>query len=222
MNDHQPLAQGNVANRDIASLIGEAKAGEGDARGELLGLYRNYLSILATTQLNPRLRRRLAASDLVQETMLAAHRDFAKFRGGSERELLAWLRQILIHSLHHAVDMHLKARKRDVRYEVSLESVGARLDQSAARLENALVDRGQSPSAQAQARERSVALADQLAQLKPDYRDVIVLRNLQGLSFDEIARRMDRKVGAVRMLWLRAIDKFKQVYQHRDICELED
>ena len=46
--------------------------------------------------------------------------------------------------------------------------------------------------------------------------EVIVLRNLQGLSFDEIADRMERKPGAVRMLWLRAIEKFKQVYQSND------
>ena len=39
---------------------------------------------------------------------------------------------------------------------------------------------------------------------------MIVLRNLQGLPFDEIAERMDRKPAAVRMLWLRAIEKFKQ------------
>jgi len=60
-------------------------------------------------------------------------------------------------------------------------------------------------------RQRSVALADQLARLKPQYRDVIVLRNLQGLSFDEVAERMDRKTGSVRMLWLRAMEKFKEI-----------
>jgi len=62
-------------------------------------------------------------------------------------------------------------------------------------------------------RERAVALADQLAKLRAPYRDVIVLRNLQGLTFEEIADRMGRNAGAVRMLWLRAIDKFKQVYE---------
>ena len=45
---------------------------------------------------------------------------------------------------------------------------------------------------------------------------MIVLRNLQGLSFDEIAARMNKKAGAVRMLWLRAMEKFKQVYQPID------
>ena len=58
-----------------------------------------------------------------------------------------------------------------------------------------LADRGPSPSAPMQQRERAVALADQLARLPPQYRDVIVLRNLQGLSFEEVADRMDRKPG---------------------------
>ena len=55
-------------------------------------------------------------------------------------------------------------------------------------------------------------MADQLAKLRPEYRDVIVLRNLQGLSFNEIAERLERRPGTVRMLWLRAMDKFRQTY----------
>ena len=74
-----------------------------------------------------------------------------------------------------------------------------------------LPDRGPSPSESVGQRERAVGLADQLARLRPSYRDVIVLRNLQGLSFEEIAERMDRKSGTVRMLWLRAIERFKQI-----------
>ena len=197
----------------VQELIDDAKAGGNDPLGRLLQVYRNYLTILATTQISPRLRRRMAPSDLVQETMLAAHRDFDKFRGVSEREFLGWLRQILINCLHHAVEMHLKAKKRDLRCEISIEQVNTALDNSVMRIDNLLVDNGPSPSAPAHQRERSVALANQLAKLKPDYRDVIVLRNLQGLPFEEIAVRMNRKTGAVRMMWLRAIDKFKQVYE---------
>ena len=157
-------------------------------------------------------RDRSEAEDLVQETMLAAHCDFAKFRGSTERELLAWLRQILINCLHHAIETHLNARMRDVRREISVEQVSAALDRSVVHFAQVLADRGPSPSAPLRERERAVALADQLAKLRPAYRDVIVLRNLQGLSFDEVPDRMDRKPGTVRMLWLRAIDKFKQVY----------
>ncbi|WP_147869302.1 sigma-70 family RNA polymerase sigma factor [Stieleria maiorica] len=183
------------------------------ALGRLLQLYRNYLTILATTQLDRRLRRRMSPSDLVQDAMLAAHRDFRSFRGSSEPELLCWLRQILVNCLRDAIDMHLNAQKRDLRREVSIEQVGQSLDKSACQLANVLADRGPSPSEPARRRERAVELADQLAKLRPEYRDVIVLRNLQGLSFNEIAERLDRRPGTVRMLWLRAMDKFKQTYE---------
>ena len=87
------------------------------------------------------------------------------------------------------------------------------LDRSVIRLEHVLADRGPSPSAPVRDRERAVGVADMLAKLKRDDRDVIVLRNLQGLSFEEVAQRMGRKAGAVRMLWLRAIERFRQIYQ---------
>lgn len=200
----------------VEQLLDEAREGTSASLGQLLQLYRNYLTILATTQLDPRLRRRMNPSDLVQETMLLAHRDFQQFRGGSEREFLAWLRQILINCLRHAIETHLKAKRRDVRCEISIDQVSAALDRSVVRFAQVLADRGPSPSAPVRQRESAVALADQLAKLPPQYRDVIVLRNLQGLSFEEIAERLERKAGAVRMLWLRAIEKFKQVYEPMD------
>jgi len=214
--DHVLAPDTQIAGSNVEQLLDDARQGQREPLGLLLQSYRNYLTILATTQLDRRLRRRMSASDLVQETMLAAHRDFGKFRGSSEREFLAWLRQILLHCLHHAVETHVKAQRRDVRCEISLDQLGFSLDRSAANFAQALADPGPSPSTPVRQRERAVALADQLAKLRPEYRDVIVLRNLQGLSFDEIAQRMDRKTGAVRMLWLRAIEKFKQVYEPID------
>ena len=200
----------------VEGLLHEARQGETEPLGQLLQLYRNYLTILATTQLDRRLRRRMNPSDLVQDAMLAAHRDFSKFRGGTEREFLAWLRQILINCLRHAIDTHLRAKMRDAHREISIEQVSAALDRSVVNFAQVLADRGPSPSLPARQRERAVALADQLAKLRPQYRDVIVLRNLQGLSFEEVAERMNRKPGAVRMLWLRAIEKFKQTYEPID------
>jgi len=197
----------------VERLLSCAREGDEQQLGRLLTLYRNYLTILATTQLDARLRRRVSPSDLVQEAMLGAYRDFPKFRGNSERELLAWLRQILINCLHHAYEAHVQASRRDIRREVSLDDMNRAMDRSVMRLGHVLADRGPSPSAPIRQRERAVALADQLAKLKPDDRDVIVLRNLQGLSFEEVAERMGRKPGAVRMLWLRAIERFRHVYE---------
>ena len=177
--------------------------------GRLLQWYLSYLTILATTQLDRRLRRRINPSDLVQETMLAAHRDFADFRGRSQNELLAWLRQILIHTLHRSFAKHVKAGKRDIRREVSIDQISSRLEESACNLAAMLPGRGDSPSGPMQARESAVELANQLNKLRPQYRDVIIFRVIQGLSFDEIGEQMDRSAGAVRMLWLRALEQFK-------------
>ncbi|MCG8649125.1 MAG: sigma-70 family RNA polymerase sigma factor [Pirellulales bacterium] len=201
------------SDTSIQQVLASARSGRGEALGQLLQLYQNYLTILATTQLDRRLRRRMNPSDLVQETMLAAHRNFVDFRGRSEPELLAWLRQILINCLRHAIDTHFNAQKRDMRREISIEQVSQALDRSVINFANILADRGPSPSEPARQRERAVLLANQLAKLRPEYRDVIVYRNLQGLSFNEIAERMNRKPGTVRMLWLRAMDKAKQTYE---------
>ncbi|TWU35336.1 ECF RNA polymerase sigma factor SigD [Novipirellula aureliae] len=194
---------------EFPALLASARGGNREALGTLLQWYGNYLTILASTQLDRRLRRRLSPSDIVQEAMLAAHKDFAAFRGQSQGELLCWLRTILIHTLHRSFDKHVKVGKRDVRREVSLEAVSDRLEQSAVNLASTLAAGGPSPSAPMRARERSVELANQLAKLKPAYREVITLRVLKGLSFDEIADQMGRGSGAVRMLWLRALESYK-------------
>jgi RNA polymerase sigma-70 factor, ECF subfamily len=197
-------------------LLIRARKGTVESLGQLLKLYRNYLTVLATSQLDRKLRGRIGPSDLVQEAMLAAHRDFNRFRGSTEREFLAWLRQILINCLHHAIETHVKAKRRDVRCEISIERLSAAMDRSSLNPADMLACSEPSPSTIARQRERSVVLADYLAKLRPEYRDVIVLRNLQGLSFDEIAEHMERSPGAVRMLWLRAIEKLKEIFAPLD------
>jgi RNA polymerase sigma-70 factor (ECF subfamily) len=143
--------------------------------------------------------------------MLGACRDFAQFRGDNERQLLAWLRQILIHRLHVFVQQHILARKRDVRSEISIDQLGVALARSAMNLKagGCLAGVAPSPSALAMQREAAVMLADHLAKMSAEHREVIELRNLQGLPFEAVAERMGRTTGAARMLWMRAIRKLR-------------
>jgi RNA polymerase sigma-70 factor (ECF subfamily) len=198
----------------VEKLLHEAQQGASDRLGQLLQHYRNYLQVVAMAQLDPKLRARISASDLVQETMLGAYRDFPQFRGHSERELLAWLRQILINKLRVFVQQHVLAARRDVRRERSLNHPG---DSSASsgptRGEARLADRGPSPSTDCVRRETAVQLADYLARMPQPYRDVVVLRNFCGLPFDDVAERMQRSSGAVRMLWLRAISQLRAMME---------
>ena len=203
--------------RGPARLLLAAKRGDVTSLGKLLESYRHYLRILATTQIDQRLCARLSPSDVVQETLFEAHRDFAGFRGLSEGEFICWLRQILVNNLARAVEKHLIAGKRDVRREVSIDNTRTALERSDARLRSLLIDSGHSPSANAERQEHAVILANVLSQLSKDHREVIVLRNLEGLSFNEIADRLGRSAGATRMLWLRAIEQMRKRLDRHDI-----
>ena len=191
-------------------LLAHAKDGRGEALGALLQLYANYLKLIVLGQLEANLRARVSPSDVVQETFFEAHRDFVQFRGSTTAEFLGWLRRILVNNLCRVVEQHLLAEKRDVRREVSLERLGAALEQSAARLEAILPDPGASPSDSLQRREAEIELADHLAALPADYRDVIVLRHIEALPFEDVGRRMGRSSGAARMLWLRAVKSLRE------------
>lgn len=196
---------------DAGQLFMAARRGSSSCLGQLLALYSNYLKLLVSAQLDSRLRARVSPSDIVQESFFEAHRDFPEFRGESIGEFVAWLRRIVVNNILRVVEQHVLAEKRDVRREVSLEEIGRRLEQSTARLESFLVGTGESPSGYAARREDELMLADTLAKLPVDYRDVIVLRHIEGLPFEEVAARMDRSAGAVRMLWLRALKKMRDV-----------
>ena len=113
----------------------------------LLELYRNYLHLLARTQIDLHLQGRASPSDVVQEAFTQACANFGQFRGGSEQELLAWLRRILVNTLARVVEKQLKAQKRDVRREISMQRMVRDLEDSAAALDGALVSPHSSPSA---------------------------------------------------------------------------
>jgi RNA polymerase sigma-70 factor (ECF subfamily) len=191
-------------------LIERARRGDEAARGALLELYRNYLRLVARSMIGGALRVKLDASDLVQETFLKAHRDFGQFAGGSEGELVAWLRRVLVHSLANQVKHH-RRQARDHQRQESLERL---LEQSGLMAQMALASQVPSPSEAASRREQAVLLADAVDRLPPDYREAFVLRTLEHVPFEEIAERMARSVGAVRMLWARAVKRL-----HRMLAE---
>jgi RNA polymerase sigma-70 factor (ECF subfamily) len=193
----------------LKQVLRSARGGDADALGRLLQRYRNYLLLVAQTQIGPGLRVRVDASDLVQEVMLEAHRDFTQFVGESEPELTAWLRRMLARNLTDQIRRH-RAQRRALQRQESLEAL---LDRSDAALQEALGGLLSTPSVQAARREQAVLLADALAALPKNYREVIVCRHLERLPFEEIAGRLGRSAGAVRMLWARALRKLSEILE---------
>ena len=211
-NDTSSSSSGAHLNR----LLSEAKGGSVESLGRLLQTYQNYLKLLAQTQLDQKVRGRVSPSDVVQETMLEAHCGFAKFRGDSDGEFFVWLRKILVNNLAQAVERHVLAAKRDVRREVARVRMNASLDRSAMRLEAMLADHRPSPESDVSLQEDLVRLANAMTELSADHRDVIVMRHLEGIPFAKIAERMGRTSGAVRMIWLRAIEQLRQILRREE------
>jgi RNA polymerase sigma-70 factor (ECF subfamily) len=121
--------------------------------------YRDYLRLLARLQIDPRLRSKLDPSDIVQETLLKAHEKQAQFRGQSDAEKAAWLRQILANTLAHELRKYGR-QQRDVALERSLKQG---LEESSARLERWLVTDQSAASERAERNEQLLHLAQRKA-----------------------------------------------------------
>jgi RNA polymerase sigma-70 factor (ECF subfamily) len=194
---------------DPSSLLERARQGDEQALGDLLQAYRPYLSLLARLKTDRILQSKLSDSDLVQETSLAAHRDFSQFRGVTEPELTVWLREIMAHVAANVVRDYRRQR-RDVHLERQLSD---QLNQSSRILERALVDPKPSPSQSAIRRERAVLLANALHHLPTDYREVLVMRELQDKPLAEVAELMGHTVNATQKLWARAVVQLRRLMQ---------
>lgn len=192
---------------DPMALLAHARSGQTAALGQLLELYRNYLLLLARLQVGMKLQGKVDAADLVQETFLEAHRDLGQFRGTTEKELIAWLRQILATNLANLIRHYYGTQRRDMNLERELAD---ELNQSSRVLDRGLIAAEESPSQQASKREQAVLLADALRQLSDDYREVIVLRHLEGLTFPEVSKRMGRTEDSVKKLWARGLARLRR------------
>jgi RNA polymerase sigma-70 factor (ECF subfamily) len=200
-----------ASGEDLIRLIERARRDEPGALDGLLESYRNYLRLLARTGLDASLQGKADPSDLVQDALLKASQRFGQFRGTTDAELAGWLRQILARCLTDFVRRYRTGGRRAGR-EQSLDQL---LDRSSRAMERILAADGSSPSASAQRRDLGVVLSDALAELSDDYRDVIVLHHLEGLGWDEVARRMGRSAGAVRMMWTRALKQLRPLIDER-------
>jgi RNA polymerase sigma-70 factor (ECF subfamily) len=182
-----------------------------------LAKYRPYLLLLARMNLDQGLQGKLDASDVVQQTLLEAHRKRAQFRGQGEAEMAAWLRQMLAWAIADARRDHKRA-KRDVARERSLE---ATLHGSSSQLE-ALAAQQSSPSQRAIRHENMLRLAEALLQLPEDQRRAVELKHLQGLSVAEIARLLGRSDTAVGGLLRRGMTRLRELLQEREDEAHED
>jgi RNA polymerase sigma-70 factor (ECF subfamily) len=189
---------------DLAGWLPAARAGSREALGQALEACRGYLLLLAQRELDPHLRAKGGASDLVQETLADAVGAFAHFHGTSPEELRRWLRRMLLNNLISFARRY-DADKRQLNREVALET-----GESSADLKGTVPADVLSPSGEAMEHEQAEAIQRALERLPDDYRRVILLRYQEDRSFDDIGRLMNLTPNAARKLWLRAIKRLRQ------------
>ena len=174
-------------------LLREARQGSSEALGELYARYGARLLAFIRMRLGRDLRSGLESRDFLKATLMKSFQRLEQFEGGDGTALMGWLMRIAENEIRDRVDYEHRQR-RDMRAAVPIDAGGMEI---AARVRSALSD--------AVVNEEAERLGAALERLDPDYREVIVLRKLEELSFKEIGVRLARSEDACRMLLARAM-----------------
>jgi RNA polymerase sigma-70 factor (ECF subfamily) len=170
-----------------------------------LDRFRNYLRFLADIKLDRRLRSRIDPSDIVQETLLRAYDARDAFRGTDSGQRLAWLRQILMRTVLHAL-RDARCAKRDIAREQRLDGL---LEQSSRRIEQWLAADETSPSQAVQQVEELLRIADAVYKLPEPERIAVVGYYWQRATLAEISAELGRSAAAVAGLVHRGLRRLR-------------
>ncbi len=164
--------------------------------------FRPFLTILARILLDPKLRSKIDASDVVQHTFMDVYRQLDKFRGKTDAELKAWLKRALLNDLHDLV-RKFTCDARDADLET-------RIDNSRRRLADWLGDSQTSPSSHAARKEEIERLVEAIALLPEDQRTAVELHHIQEYSLKVTAERMGRSFSSVSSLVSRGVAEIRR------------
>lgn len=171
--------------------------------------FRSYLHVLAETQLHARLKGKVDASDVVQQTMLQAYQAREQFRGSSDAEKAGWLRTILGNVLC-GLARDFSRKRRDISREQSIQAV----EQSSLQLANLLSANVSSPSAALHRHERANELAQAMLKLTYEQRQAIILKYWHGETLAQIGEKLNKSTEAVAGLIFRGMQKLRSELAH--------
>ena len=191
-------------------LVALAQAGDASALDQLCGVYAERIRRIVRLRMGPELRAQLESMDLVQEVLIGAVKDLGDFTYCSEGDFLHWLSSIVENTIRDYVD-RVHAAKRDVRRQVSLNRVAARADRP--QPDAGLPAITTTPSVVLSLREELDRLERAMDRLKPEYREVLMLAKIEGLSCKEIAVRFNKRPAAVAMSLSRAIVALTNLFE---------
>jgi RNA polymerase sigma-70 factor (ECF subfamily) len=194
-------------------LLKRAAAGEAASWGKLLTRHEARLRRMVAFRLDPRLRGRVDASDVMQEIHLEAARHLGEYLKQPGMPLFLWLRGIAGHKLLEVHRHHLGTPMRDARREIALYR-GALPGATSAAIAAQLLGHATRPSEAAMRAEAKVRLQDALNDLDPLDREILALRHIEQLTNAEAARVLGIKEGAAGKRYLRALERLREILRH--------
>jgi RNA polymerase sigma-70 factor, ECF subfamily len=190
-------------DREEQSLIDSAQRGDDHAVRELLERHLSGVRAFVRLRMAPQLRAKESASDLVQSVCLELLRNLSRYRYRSDDNFKRWLYTTALRKLSNKV-VHYRRERRDVRREQSVESL-ANEYRSFSTPSHAMMDR-----------EEIEQIERVFDTLPADYREVITLTRIVGLSHQEVAAMMGRTQTATRSLLVRALGTLTKALQTLD------
>jgi RNA polymerase sigma-70 factor (ECF subfamily) len=192
-------------------LVALAQGGDESALNRLCNVYGARVLWIIRLRMGRELRSKLESIDVVQDVLMSALKDLGDFTYKTQGDFLRWLSRIAENRLRgHLQRFH--ANKRDIRKEVRFDGYRPTAEDSVVAALNAVVTT--TPSAIMSKREDLDKLAKAIEALKPEYRQVIVLTKIEGLSYKEIGNRLDKSSEAVRKLVSRALEELIQIFEN--------
>jgi RNA polymerase sigma-70 factor (ECF subfamily) len=199
---------------DEAWLLDRAADGDIDAWGALLTLNQKRLKSIATFRLDPRLRGRIDAADVMQEAFIAATARRTEFFQQSSQPLFLWLRWMVGNTLLKLHHHHFGVHKRDARREISSVRCGNAddgPDTTRAALVAQLTSGATGPATAAGRAELHARLNAALDKLDATDREVLALRHYEQLTSAEAAQVLGIQERAAAKRYTRAIERLREI-----------
>ena len=192
-------------------LVALAKRGDASALNQLCSVYGERVRRIMRLRMGVELRSKLDSVDVVQDVLIQAIVNLKDFSYQNEGDFLRWLCRIAENKFHDILDK-FQADKRDIRREIPFKREETTTDRGSFGVAGPL--QTTTPSVLLSRKEQLDRLESAIDNLKPEYRQVIVLSRIERLSHEEIAARLDKSKGAVAMLLSRALVALTAAYEN--------
>lgn len=190
---------------DVRGLLELIRAGDRGALDRLLGLHRGYLLELVELRMDQKMRARIDPSDVVQEAQLEAAQRIEDYLVRQPMAFHIWLRKTAYENLLRLRRQHVEADCRSVEREMPLP------DSSSAMLARKMLSQEPNPGQQAVEQELARRLREGIAQLPEIDAEILLMRNLEGLTNQEAAQVLGIDPSATSKRYGRAILKLRQI-----------